>query len=286
MRVKEMADLAGTTTRAVRHYHRLGLLPVPPTAGRGRRDYGVEHLARLLRIRWLADGGLSLMEVAQMLDADEQGTDRESILCDLQSARRNIEERQQALRVQADRIDELIAQVADGGVLSPLPTVLARFYDDVAVRLHDMEPSARGRALEVLTGERRLMMSLASRGMIPASAGRFVEELDATERDACAQQVCAFARLDQTGRAGAVELAQESWALALRHRQGALTVLNDLPGGALGRAVWNLVGVLSTVSYPLRIHRVFTGELLDLMLADPDFAAAIHRSAGGKRVVL
>ncbi|WP_136192189.1 MerR family transcriptional regulator [Actinomyces procaprae] len=285
MRVKEMADLAGTTTRAVRHYHRLGLLPVPPSAG-GRRDYGVEHLARLLRIRWLADRGLSLTQVAQILAADARGTDREAILQDLRSARENIEERQRALRVQADRIDELIAQVADGGVLSPLPTVLAQFYDDVATRLHDMEPSARDCALEVLTGERRVMIALSSRGMIPASAGRFVEELDATERNSCAQQVCAFARLDQTGRAGAVELAQESWALALRHRESALTVLNDLPDGALGQAVWNLVGVLSTVSYPLRIHRVFTGELLDLMLADPDFAAAIQRSAGEKRVVL
>ena len=48
MRVTKIADLAGTTPRAVRHYHRLGLLEVPPTV-RGRREYGVGHLARLLR---------------------------------------------------------------------------------------------------------------------------------------------------------------------------------------------------------------------------------------------
>ena len=50
MRVTQIADLASTTPRAVRHYHRLGLLEVPPTV-RGRREYGVEHLVRLLRIR-------------------------------------------------------------------------------------------------------------------------------------------------------------------------------------------------------------------------------------------
>ena len=37
MRVTQIADLAGTTPRAVRHYHRLGLLEVPPTV-RGRRE--------------------------------------------------------------------------------------------------------------------------------------------------------------------------------------------------------------------------------------------------------
>jgi len=38
MRVTQIADLAGTTPRAVRHYHRLGLLSVPPTV-RGGREY-------------------------------------------------------------------------------------------------------------------------------------------------------------------------------------------------------------------------------------------------------
>ena len=52
MRVKELAQIAGTTPRAVRHYHHLGLLEIPPTV-RGRREYGVEHVVRLLRIRWL-----------------------------------------------------------------------------------------------------------------------------------------------------------------------------------------------------------------------------------------
>ena len=61
-----MADLAGTTTRTVRYYHRLGLLPVPPLVA-GRRDYGIEHLARLLRIRWLAESGIPLAKIAQML---------------------------------------------------------------------------------------------------------------------------------------------------------------------------------------------------------------------------
>ncbi len=86
MHVKELARIAGTTPRAVRHYHHLGLLEIPPTV-RGRREYGVEHVARLMRIRWLADGGLSLTQVADMLASDTIGTDqdsrREAVLRDL-----------------------------------------------------------------------------------------------------------------------------------------------------------------------------------------------------------
>jgi len=94
MNVKELARIAGTTPRAVRYYHHLGLLEIPPTV-RGRREYGVEHVARLLRIRWLADGGLSLTQVAEMLASDTIGTDqdsrREAVLRDLRATRGTIE---------------------------------------------------------------------------------------------------------------------------------------------------------------------------------------------------
>jgi len=33
MPVKELADLAGTRVRTIRHYHRIGLLPVPASRG-------------------------------------------------------------------------------------------------------------------------------------------------------------------------------------------------------------------------------------------------------------
>jgi DNA-binding transcriptional MerR regulator len=50
----------------VRYYHQIGLLPVPAARG-GVRDYDVGHLARMLRIRWLADAGVSLAEIDAML---------------------------------------------------------------------------------------------------------------------------------------------------------------------------------------------------------------------------
>jgi len=71
MRVKELADLAETTVRTVRYYHHVGLLPVPP-ARAGVRDYDLFHLARLLRVRWLAESGLPLVAIREVLT--EPGT--------------------------------------------------------------------------------------------------------------------------------------------------------------------------------------------------------------------
>ncbi|WP_224391194.1 MerR family transcriptional regulator [Pseudonocardia sp. ICBG1293] len=48
-----LAELAGTSRRAVRHYHELGLLPEPERRSNGYQYYGVDHLVRLIRIRRL-----------------------------------------------------------------------------------------------------------------------------------------------------------------------------------------------------------------------------------------
>ncbi|WP_432278787.1 MerR family transcriptional regulator [Nocardia carnea] len=66
MRISELAAAAGTTPRAVRHYHRLGLLPEPARPGNGYREYGMAELTRLMRIRWLAGNGLPLGAVAAL----------------------------------------------------------------------------------------------------------------------------------------------------------------------------------------------------------------------------
>ncbi len=68
---REMAQLAGTTVRAVRHYHQVGLLEEPRRCANGYKQYGVTHLLRTLRIRRLTDLGFSLTQVAEMGDDDQ-----------------------------------------------------------------------------------------------------------------------------------------------------------------------------------------------------------------------
>lgn len=296
MRVTQIADLAGTTPRAVRHYHRLGLLEVPPTV-RGRREYGVEHLARLLRIRWLADCGLSLRQVAEILASDPAPAEtaepagplgpegsandahRQEVLRDLRAARGTIEARRRSLDEQAQRVDELIARVEAGEALAPVPAALTRFYDAIEARVR-----ALGGDLRTLRTERQMMQILGSLGMMPASVVPYIEAFDDAEIDMCAQQIIGFSRLTrlrgEEGVAAAHALAERTAELADCHKELALTVLDDLPGGAMGRAMWRLTHVLSVAGYPHPAQRAFAARLLELLLADPDFATTIRRTAG------
>ncbi|MCR2764245.1 MerR family transcriptional regulator [Microbacterium sp. zg.B48] len=63
---REVADLAGTTVNAVRHYHRVGILDVPDRMSNGYKQYQVGHLVRLLQIRRLRALGVPLEQIAHV----------------------------------------------------------------------------------------------------------------------------------------------------------------------------------------------------------------------------
>jgi DNA-binding transcriptional MerR regulator len=68
---REIAELAGTSLRAVRHYHEVGLLDEPERRANGYKQYGVAHLVRLLRIKRLVDLGFPLSQIAEMGESDD-----------------------------------------------------------------------------------------------------------------------------------------------------------------------------------------------------------------------
>lgn len=68
---REIAELAGTSLRTVRHYHDVGLLPEPERRANGYKKYDATHLVRLLRIKRLVDLGFSLSQIAEMTEADD-----------------------------------------------------------------------------------------------------------------------------------------------------------------------------------------------------------------------
>jgi DNA-binding transcriptional MerR regulator len=65
--IGEAAGLLGVTPKAIRHYHKVGLLPEPGRSENGYRLYGAEALLRLERIRRLSELGLSLKQVRSVL---------------------------------------------------------------------------------------------------------------------------------------------------------------------------------------------------------------------------
>ncbi|MCJ0891008.1 MerR family transcriptional regulator [Rhodococcus sp. ARC_M12] len=65
---RQIADLAGTTLKSVRHYHDVGLLDEPERASNGYKQYSVTHLVRLMQIKRLTELGFSLADIAAQGD--------------------------------------------------------------------------------------------------------------------------------------------------------------------------------------------------------------------------
>lgn len=70
--ISQLAAYAGVTVRAVRHYHRIGLLPEPERDRSGYRTYNAAAVVRLIRIRTLAGAGVPLARVQELLDAGQE----------------------------------------------------------------------------------------------------------------------------------------------------------------------------------------------------------------------
>ncbi|MEU6117183.1 MerR family transcriptional regulator [Streptomyces sp. NPDC047117] len=68
---REIAELAGVSLRAVRHYHEVGLLAEPERRTNGYKQYRVAHLVKLLRIKRLTDLGFSLPQIAAMGEVED-----------------------------------------------------------------------------------------------------------------------------------------------------------------------------------------------------------------------
>lgn len=105
MRIGEIAALVGVTSRAVRHYHHLGLLPEPERRANGYRVYTVRDAVLLARIRRLSELGLSLDEVRDVL-ADDAGRELAEVLGELDA---DLARQEEEIRARRRRLAELMA---------------------------------------------------------------------------------------------------------------------------------------------------------------------------------
>ncbi|UOR01695.1 MerR family transcriptional regulator [Leucobacter allii] len=69
--IQEVARAAGTTSRTLRHYDRIGLLAPARIGANGYRYYDESGLVRLQRILLLRELGLGLEAIGQVLDAQD-----------------------------------------------------------------------------------------------------------------------------------------------------------------------------------------------------------------------
>lgn len=101
MRSAEAAQLAGVTPRTLRHYHRIGILAEPPRSANGYREYSLEQVARVIRIRRLAALGVPLERTASLLEA---GSD---VAVDIERLDAELVEQIEALKRRRRELDEI-----------------------------------------------------------------------------------------------------------------------------------------------------------------------------------
>lgn len=73
MRIGEVAEQAAVTTKTIRYYESIGILPTPDRTTSGYRSYGASTLERLRFIRDAQATGLTLTEIKSILELKGQG---------------------------------------------------------------------------------------------------------------------------------------------------------------------------------------------------------------------
>ncbi len=114
--ISQLASYAGVTVRAVRHYHAKGLLPEPERDHSGYRRYDAAAVVELIRIRTLAEAGVPLSRVRELLGADDE---------EFAAAVEDIDRRLRAEIRERQRHRERIVQLAAGDSLALPPEAVA-----------------------------------------------------------------------------------------------------------------------------------------------------------------
>ena len=128
----ELTRLTGTTSRTLRHYDAIGLLPPSRTGANGYRFYDADALVRLQRILLLRDLGLGLAAIADALDGHtDEAAALERHLAELVAERGRLERRIAAVR-------HTIAGRQEGGHLVP-----EEMFDGFDHTVHAEEVTAR-----------------------------------------------------------------------------------------------------------------------------------------------
>jgi len=205
---RELAELASTSRRTVRHYHDLGLLPVPERASNGYLRYDVHHLVRLLRVRRLVELGLSLPDIAAL--GDDLGHPAEALRTLHEEIGTTID---RLRRTRAD-VESILAE----GAPSELPLALAA----ATAGLSDADRLLMAALSRLLSAEAIRAYADLQSGYIADDA---VERFNALRADASAAE-----------RLRVADALSAHWsAFSAEHEENVRTVNSDLESGTAHR---------------------------------------------------
>ena len=181
MRIGELAELVGVSTRTVRHYHHQGLLPEPERLTNGYREYRMRDAVLLARVRRLVELGMSLDEVRDVL-ADDRSRDLREVLRELDD---DLARQEAAIRARRARL----ALLLEDGELNPDSAVSS----EMAGVLRDIT-SGGSKFAELDRG----MLALADTAAGPEGRERMLRMLrPLAEPEAAARVRDLYARMDE-----------------------------------------------------------------------------------------
>jgi DNA-binding transcriptional MerR regulator len=142
VKIGDAAAFAGTTPRAIRHYHEIGLLPEPERGGDDRRRYGYEDMIRLLWIRKMADAGIALDDIRDafttgMASAGGEGGD--GVAGILERLEETLAEQEAELRRQRTAVQRMRTEGSRMGLLSDFVTERLKSLPEGSLRQVDLD---------------------------------------------------------------------------------------------------------------------------------------------------
>ncbi|MFB8351425.1 MerR family transcriptional regulator [Streptomyces niveus] len=143
-KIGDVAALVGTTPRAIRHYHDMGLIPEPGRGADGRRRYGFQDVVRLLWIRKMADAGIALDDIREAFTTTEAGTgtgesDGDGIEATLARLEEALAAQETELARRRARVQRMRAEGSRMGLLSEAVTGRLKNLPEGSLRQADLD---------------------------------------------------------------------------------------------------------------------------------------------------
>lgn len=147
VKIGDAAAFVGSTPRAIRHYHAIGLLPEPERGGDDRRRYGYEDMIRLLWIRKMADAGIALDDIrdafitgtASVATTDARADGGDDVAGILKRLEETLAGQEAELRRQRTAVQRMRTEGSRMGLLSDFVTQRLKGLPEGSLRQADLD---------------------------------------------------------------------------------------------------------------------------------------------------
>ena len=141
VKIGDAAAFVGTTPRAIRHYHQIGLLPEPDRGTDDRRRYGYDEMIRLLWIRKMADAGIALNDIRDAFaDTAPAGADTDhDVVGILERLERALDAQEAELQRQRTAVQRMRSRGSRMGLLSDLVASRLESLPEGSLRQADLD---------------------------------------------------------------------------------------------------------------------------------------------------